>query len=63
MAEQTGVFAFRIGQMEFACGWKIAPHGLLRDPLQHGEHRVILAKNAAYGGGAVNAQGLEFAQQ
>ena len=31
--------------------------------MQHAEHRVILAENAANGGGGVDAQGLEFAQQ
>ena len=33
------------------------------DPLQHGEHGVVFAQNAANGRCGVNAQRLQFAQE
>jgi hypothetical protein len=36
---------------------------LIRNALQHAEHRIVLAENAANGSGGVDAQRLKFAEQ
>src|SRR5579863_9065989 len=59
----TGVFATRIAQTKFRSGLKFAPHGLIRNALQHREHGVVFTEDAANGSCGVNAQWLEFAQQ
>ncbi len=62
-AAKTRIRASGIAQRKFISGFKVGPLGLIWNAVQHSEHRIILAKNAANGGGGVNAQRLEFAQQ
>ena len=62
-ATEAGILPFGIAQRKFFAGFKITPLGLLWNAVQHPEHRVILAKNAANGSCGMNAQRLEFSQQ
>ena len=62
-AAKTGIRAFSIAQRKFFSGFKIGPLGLIWDTVQHAEHRVILAENAANRCGGMDANRLEFAKQ
>src|SRR5258708_23923102 len=63
LATQAGVGALWIAQMEFFAGCEVSPHGLIRDAIEHAEHRIVLAKNPAHGSSGVDAHGLVFAEQ
>ncbi len=52
-----------IAQRKFFAGFEISPLGLIWNAMQHAEHRVIFAENAANGRCGMDAQRLEFAQQ
>ncbi len=62
-AAQTGRLALSVAQIELRSRFKVGPRGLIRDALQHAEHRVIFKENAANGRSSVDAKRLEFAQQ
>ena len=63
LAAQAGIRAFSIAQRKFFSKFKISPLGLLWNAMQHAEHRIILAENAANGSCGMDAQRLQFAQQ
>src|ERR1039458_4787375 len=62
-AKKAGVFAVRSAQRKFLSGCKVSPLGLIWDTVQHAEHGIILAENAANGGGGMDAKRLKFAQE
>lgn len=63
VALHTGIFAPRVTQMESHSWSEVSPDNLVRNALQHTEHRVISTQNAANRCGGINAQGLKFAKQ
>ena len=53
----------RLSKGNVVPGVKSVQVDLIRDALQHGEHRIVFGQNAADGFGGVHAQRLQFAKQ